>query len=103
MYLVTRIYNDIEISYEGEPSLPKESATDENRLNLSLETLLSPQLLLLFQRQRAEKREADLLAKAAENARAFEDGEAELMAILQKIYQALAAKKKRKCSFQYLQ
>ncbi|KAK3805237.1 MAG: hypothetical protein JOS17DRAFT_768795 [Linnemannia elongata] len=103
MYLVTRIYNDIEISYEGEPSLSKESATDENRLNLSLETLLSPQLLLLLQRQRAEKREADLLAKAAENARAFEDGEAELMAILQKIYQALAAKKKRKCSFQYLQ
>jgi hypothetical protein len=103
MYLVTRIYNDIEISYEGEPSLSKESTADENQLNVSLETILSPQLLVLLQRQRAEKREADLLAKAAENARAFRDGEEQLMALFKKIYEVLSATKKRKCSFQYLQ
>lgn len=103
MYLVTRIYNDIEISYEGEPTLSNESATDENKLGFSLETMLSPQLLLLLQRERATKRQADLLAKEAENAQAFEDGEAELMALLEKIYHALEAKKKRKCSLQYLQ
>ena len=103
MYLVTRIYNDIEISYEGEPSLSKESTADENQLNVSLETILSPQLLVLLQRQRTEKREADLLAKAAENARAFRDGEEQLMALFKKIYEVLSATKKRKRSFQYLQ
>jgi hypothetical protein len=41
------------------------------------------------------------LAKEAENARAFEEGEEQLMALLNKISLALTAKKKRKCSFQY--
>jgi hypothetical protein len=68
-----------------------------------LKTILSPQLLLLLQRQRAEKRNADLLAKEAKNARAFEEGEAQLKVLLEKIGTAIWATKKRKCSLQYLQ
>ncbi|KAF9312408.1 hypothetical protein BG006_004383, partial [Podila minutissima] len=80
MYLVPRIYNDIEISYEGEPSVSEgesyvteESITSDNRVDASLEKMLSPQLLLLLQKHRAEKREAERLTKEAENARAFEE------------------------------
>jgi len=103
MYLVPRIYNEIEISYEGEPSVLEETITSDNKVDVSLEKTLSPQLLLLLQKHRAEKKEAERLAKEAENARAFEEGEAQLRALMEKIDATLRATKKRKCSYQYLQ
>ena len=104
MYLVPRIYNDIEISYEGNvETVGLEATVSDNELDIPLENLLSPRLLLLLQKQRAETREADRLAKEAENMRAFEDGEAQLMDILEKIQATIQTAKKRKCSLQYLQ
>ena len=103
MYPVPRIYNDIEISYEGAPSFSEEATTDENQLHVSLEKTLPLHILLLLEKQRAEKREADMLAKETENARAFEEDEAQLVALLKKIHAALLATKKSKCSFHYLQ
>lgn len=104
MYLVPRIYNDIEISYEGnEEMVGMEVTVGDNKLNFSLENLLLPRLLLLLQKQRAEKREVDRLAREAENQQAFKQGEAQLVAILEKIQAAIQTAKKRKCSLQYLQ
>jgi hypothetical protein len=96
MYLVIMIYTDAKISYEGEPSLSKDLTTDETHPFVSLETTLSPHLLLLLQRHRAEKREVDLLAREAENARAFKEGEEQLIVLLNRISLALIAKKKER-------
>jgi len=104
MYLVPRIYNDVEISYEGNVETVALGVTvGDNELDISLENMLSPGLLLVLQKQRAETREADRLAKEAENMQAFKEGEAQLMAVLEKIQASIQTAKKRKCSLQYLQ
>ena len=98
-----RIYNEVQISYEDEPAHSQEPTRGDNKLNTSLDDLLSPQLRLLIQRQMAAKKEADRLAKAAEYTQVFNNGEDELVTLLEKTGTAIVAIKKRKCSLQYLQ
>ncbi|KAI8594609.1 hypothetical protein EDD21DRAFT_393290, partial [Dissophora ornata] len=103
MYLVPRIYSDVDISYEGHVETVSPVAAVSDTLDIPLENMLSPRLLLLLQKQRAETREDNRLAKEVENMRAFEHGEEQLMAILEKIQATVQTVKKRKCSLQYLQ
>ncbi|KAF9579394.1 hypothetical protein BGW38_004359, partial [Lunasporangiospora selenospora] len=94
MYLVPKIFQDTKISYEGEPSLPVPKEMSPS--GVSLENMLSPQLQLVLQKQRAEKMEASRLTREAENERVFEESEEQLSTLLMKINREFMAKKRRK-------
>ncbi|KAF9917822.1 hypothetical protein FBU30_000506 [Linnemannia zychae] len=51
MYLEPRIYNDMEVSYEAMLPLLDEKTLDDNKFGITLEEMISPQFLLLLQKQ----------------------------------------------------
>jgi len=104
MYLVARIYINLEICYDEGPTHPQEPIVCDNGPTFSLESLLSPHLALQLQRSRAEKQEAARVAREAQNAQIFHECERNLEAsVLAIAHEVLAKKNRRKCTLQYLQ
>lgn len=103
MYLVSRIYRNMEICYDEGPTLPLEPIDDDNNPTFSLEAILSPHLALQLQRARAVQQEAARVARDAENALKFKDCETKLQDLMKSILHEAAAIKRRKCTLQYFQ
>jgi hypothetical protein len=105
MYLVPRIYCEVEISYHGEPADENfqektvGATTGNNNGFLPLESMLSDRLKLMLQKHRVEKEEAERLAKAkvkgARQKQEWEETQAPFDADLETLFD-LAKKQKKK-------
>ena len=87
------------ISYDGEQPLSQEPASQSIGLCPSLESTLSPNLILLLQRERTLKREAERVAKEKADEQAFQECEAELEQCVAKLVDVAKGIRKRKCTF----
>jgi hypothetical protein len=111
MYLVPRIYYEIEASYNGDPSLADEKHQEQseeatgsnNNSYVSLESMLSHRLKLMLQRHRAEKEEGEKLAKAQDKEireeREWEETQTQLDVDLGTLFDLV--KKPKKCTLLY--
>ncbi|KAI8601364.1 hypothetical protein EDD21DRAFT_374660 [Dissophora ornata] len=85
MYLVPRVYVDLEIKYGGDPILPQEPQETQEAIGVGqdfeppLGSTLSPHLVLQLQATRAEHQEAQKRAREEEIAEAFQECEHELL------------------------
>ncbi|KAF9344663.1 hypothetical protein BGX26_004058 [Mortierella sp. AD094] len=110
MYLAQRVYPGLKVSYGGDITFKEEveNPTDNSEPepglpHASLESTLPLHIRLMLQRQRAEKAQAVRIAKQRENDQAFMDCEATMEASLKAIEVALSARRKRRCTLQYMQ
>lgn len=103
MYLTQRIYQGMVISYDGEQPLPQEPVSQGIDFCPSLESTLSPNLILLLQKERALKREAERVAREQANEQAFQECEAELEQCIARLVDVAKRTRKRKCTLQYFQ
>ncbi|KAF8933452.1 hypothetical protein BGZ58_006341 [Dissophora ornata] len=107
MYLVQRLHKRIKISYAGD--LAFEPAADQEHydqhvefLGPDLEAGLSPFLRLQLDRKRAAEQEAQRVAREKLTKQEFEDYESELQELMRCMVTAVEARKKRKCTLEYL-
>jgi hypothetical protein len=116
LYLVSRMYNDMKICYDGiavpsqKSSIPTDHCddgdiSDDSGHDLSprLKAILSPSLVLQLEKARAEKKEAARKARSSERASAFRKCELRLVSLLVIMGDEAKAKKRRKCTLPYFQ
>lgn len=113
MYLTAKVYKGMEISYKGESyeidHLQVQTIQNDFEHSPdstpppSLEKTLSPAILLLLHRQRAEKAEQKRITRENEQERELKDLEADLRSMISEIAVAAGSTKKRKCTLEYFQ
>jgi hypothetical protein len=103
MYLVSRIYSGMDVCFGGDPTVVQELITCDNGLIDSGYDAVSPHLRLQLQKHRAEKRERERSEREVANTLAFEESETKALVLAEQILLEIRAKKRRKCTLQYMQ
>ncbi|KAI7821001.1 hypothetical protein BC939DRAFT_216583 [Gamsiella multidivaricata] len=111
MYLVQRLYKSVRVSYSGEPAIESAIepavAQEQHVQNMDffgpdLEAGLAPLLRLQLDRKRAAEQEFERVAREVATRQEFEDNEGLLMGLMKQMGAAVEARKKRKCTLEYL-